>query len=79
MDTVRKLPISVAASCHGPVLRGQLLDDAFTMIRQMAGAPTVPVPGQSLLDEIVAEAMAAAGAAGPKGGEPDSAGSNTRD
>lgn len=57
LDTLRQLPVEVVASCHGPVLRGELLDRAYAMTHAMAGAPVVPAPGQPLLDAILAAAL----------------------
>ena len=45
------------ASAHGPVLRGQQLDDAFDRVRGLAGAPIIPTPGQELLDTLVATTL----------------------
>ncbi len=67
VDAVRALGSTVWASCHGPVLRGERLEQAFEMTRGIAGAPPVPPPGQLLLDQIVAEAMAAAATAAVPG------------
>ncbi len=46
------------ASAHGPVLRGTAITDAFARVRAMAGQPIVQPPGQSLLDELVADLLA---------------------
>jgi flavorubredoxin len=63
LDQLADLPVSVIASCHGPVLRGDAIDDAYAKVRAMAGAPVVPGPGQPVLDGILA-------AAGLHGGVP---------
>lgn len=73
VDAVRQLPISTAASAHGPMLRSDYLDDAFAMVRDMAGQPVPAAPGQPLLDEIVAEAMSAAGDGPPESPPTDDA------
>ena len=51
------MPLTAVASGHGPVLRGDAIDDAFRRVRAMAGAPIAAPPGQSLLDQILAGAM----------------------
>lgn len=60
VDAVAGLSPSAIASCHGPVLRGERLDRAFAMTRNLAGQPPAVTPGQPLLDEIIAAALAAA-------------------
>lgn len=60
VDSVRALKPRIVASCHGPVLRGGYVDDAFEMARGLAGAPMHPVPGQETLDQIIAGVMAGA-------------------
>jgi flavorubredoxin len=57
VDGLQALPLTAVASGHGPVLRGDAIDDAFARVRAMAGAPIVPPPGQPLLDQILAGAM----------------------
>lgn len=59
---VATLPLTAIASCHGPVLRGGFIRDAFAMLHQLAGEPAAQAPGQPTLDAIVAAAMAAAAA-----------------
>ena len=54
VDTVEALSPTVVASAHGPVLRGGHIHDAFDRVRDMAGQPITPPPGQALLDEILA-------------------------
>ncbi|MDI2124625.1 MBL fold metallo-hydrolase [Yinghuangia seranimata] len=56
LDELAALPVKVAASCHGPVLREDGLADAYLKAHAMAGAPVVPAPGQPVLDEILAAA-----------------------
>jgi flavorubredoxin len=48
---------TTVASAHGPVLRGELLDDAFDGLRGLAGAPIIPTPGQELLDALLAPTL----------------------
>jgi hypothetical protein len=49
----------VVASAHGHVLRGDDIHDAFDRVRSMAGQPRMAPPGQSLLDQLLAPAIAA--------------------
>jgi flavorubredoxin len=58
---VEGLGASTVASAHGPVLRGERLDDAFDRLRALAGAPISPTPGQELLDSLLAPTLAEAG------------------
>lgn len=58
LDTLRRQPVDTIASCHGPVLRGAFIDDAYAMTLAMAGAPVVPAPGQPFLDALLATALA---------------------
>lgn len=57
VDEVAALHPEATASAHGPVHRGAAIDAAFTRVREMAGAPIVPPPGQELLDDLVAAAI----------------------
>jgi flavorubredoxin len=57
-DAVEGLGLLAVASAHGPVLTGSSIPDAFDRVRAMAGQPIVPPPGQPLLDELVAAALA---------------------
>jgi flavorubredoxin len=61
LDTVEALGSRTVASAHGPVLRGERLDDAFDRLRSWAGAPIIPTPGQELLDTLLAPTLAEAG------------------
>lgn len=58
IDAVEALGAKTVASAHGPVLRGDRLDDAFDRLRGMAGAPIIPTPGQELLDALLAPTLA---------------------
>jgi flavorubredoxin len=58
---VEALGASTVASAHGPVLRGERLDDAFDRLRALAGLPIIPTPGQELLDSLLAPTLAEAG------------------
>ena len=57
VDSVEALGARTVASAHGPVLRGTQLDDAFDRLRQLAGAPIIPTPGQELLDALLAPTL----------------------
>jgi flavorubredoxin len=57
VDAVETLGARTVASAHGPVLRGELLDDAFDRVRGLAGAPIIPTPGQELLDMLIAPTL----------------------
>jgi len=61
VDAVEALGARTVASAHGPVLRGERLDDAFDRLRALAGAPAIPTPGQELLDALLAPTLATAG------------------
>jgi flavorubredoxin len=64
VDAVEGLGLLAVASAHGPVLSGSAIPDAFERVRAMAGQPIVAPPGQPLLDERVAAALADAAVAG---------------
>ena len=61
VDAVEALGARTVASAHGPVLRGERLDDAFDRLRALAGRPIIPTPGQELLDSLLAPTLAVAG------------------
>lgn len=56
LDELAELPVTVAASCHGPVLRDRALTDAYLQAHAMAAKPAIPAPGQPVLDQILAAA-----------------------
>jgi flavorubredoxin len=60
VDAVEGFGARTVASAHGPVLRGEKLDDAFDRLRGLAGAPIIPLPGQELLDQLIAGTLAEA-------------------
>lgn len=60
VDDLLRLGAKTVASCHGPVLRQGYVSDAFEMARGLAGAKPEPAPGQETLDQIIADALAAA-------------------
>jgi flavorubredoxin len=57
VDAVEAFGARTVASAHGPVLRGEKLDDAFDRLRGLAGAPIIPLPGQELLDQLIANTL----------------------
>jgi flavorubredoxin len=61
VDAVEALGAHTAASAHGPVLRGERLDDAFDRTRTLAAMPIIPTPGQELLDSLLAPTLAEIG------------------
>jgi flavorubredoxin len=63
VDAVERMGATTVASAHGPVLRGERLDDAFDRLRGLAGIPIIPMPGQELLDELIARTLLADAAA----------------
>ncbi|HEX4867164.1 MAG TPA: hypothetical protein VFV32_06005 [Acidimicrobiales bacterium] len=44
------------------MLTGDAVHQAFDVVRDLAGPPRIPGPGQELLDELVAGALAGVGA-----------------
>ena len=62
VDAVEAFGARTVASAHGPVLRGEQLDDAFDRLRGLAGAPIIPTPGQELLDSLIASTLTEAAA-----------------
>ena len=58
VESVRAFGARTVASAHGPVLRGQALQQAFAELQTLAGAPIIPTPGQSLLDELIERMLA---------------------
>jgi flavorubredoxin len=54
VDKVQGLAIKTVACCHSPVIEGRFIDLAFARIRQLPSLPPLDLPGQSVLDQIVA-------------------------
>jgi flavorubredoxin len=54
VDGVQNLDITTVASCHSPVIEGPFIDRAFARIRELPSLAPIPLPDQSVLDEIVA-------------------------
>ena len=54
VDGVAALGMTTVASAHAAVLRGERLQEAFRLVRQVASMDPVPLPGQADLDAILA-------------------------
>ena len=63
VDSVEALGLLAVASAHGPILTGDHIHEAFEIVRDLAGKPIIPAPGQELLDELVAQILAGSTAA----------------
>ena len=62
VDDVEALGLLAVASAHGPIMTGDAIHEAFDMVRDLAGKPIIPAPGQELLDDLVAGILAGAAA-----------------
>jgi hypothetical protein len=60
VDDVEAMGLLAVASAHGPILHGDAIREAFTVVRDLAGRPIVPAPGQNLLDDLVNQMLDAA-------------------
>jgi flavorubredoxin len=54
VDGVQNLDIATVACCHSPVIEGEYIDKAFARIRALPSLDPIPLPDQSVLDQIVA-------------------------
>lgn len=54
VDRLQALGVSAIASAHGPALHGEMIDEAFRLIREVPHLEAPPLPGQGDLDAIVA-------------------------
>jgi flavorubredoxin len=54
VDGVQQLDIQTVASCHSPVLEGPFIERAFARVRELPTIEPIPMPDQSVLDQIVA-------------------------
>jgi len=54
VDRLQDLDIEVIASGHSPVIEGSFIDRAFERIRELPALEPTVLPGQSILDQIVA-------------------------
>ena len=58
--TTESLPLTVVASAHGPVHRGDRIADAFRRTRALAGTAPAEQPGQDVLELLCAMLATAA-------------------
>ena len=54
MHTTESLPITVVASAHGPLHRGDRIADAFRRTRELVGHAPAEQPGQEILELLCA-------------------------
>ena len=54
VDKAQGLDITTIAACHSPVIEGPFIAKAFDRIRELPTLDLPDLPGQSILDEIVA-------------------------
>lgn len=57
VDDVEAMGVLAVASAHGPILTGDGIRRAFDVVRDLAGRPIVPGPGQELLDDLLAQVL----------------------
>lgn len=53
VDSVQALGPSAIASAHGPALHGEMIDEAFRLVREVPHLDAPPLPGQVDLDAMV--------------------------
>ena len=54
VDRVQSLDIATIAACHSPVIEGPFIERAFARVRELPSLDPMPLPDQSVLDQIVA-------------------------
>jgi hypothetical protein len=54
VDRVESLDITTIASCHSPVIEGPLTKKVFDHVRRLPEIDAPPMPGHSVLEEIIA-------------------------
>jgi len=54
VEHVASLEITAIASCHSPTITGSNVERAFQMLRDVIDVPPIDVPGQELLDMMIA-------------------------
>lgn len=54
VERVASMGITTVASCHSPSITGGNVGTAFQMLRDVADVPPIQVPGQDLLDIMIA-------------------------
>jgi flavorubredoxin len=57
VDDVESLGVLAVASAHGPIMTGDAIHQGFDIVRDLAGKPIIPAPGQPLLDELVTQIL----------------------
>jgi flavorubredoxin len=60
LATSASLDVTVVASAHGPILRGERIARAFADTAALAAKPVPPTPDQAVLDMLLAAALPAA-------------------
>lgn len=59
IDRVQALRPSVVATCHGPVVRGEMVDEAFRLTRELPHLEAAAQPAQADLEAMLAQMAAA--------------------
>jgi flavorubredoxin len=54
IDRVQSLPIKTIATCHGPAIRGRMIEEAFAMIREVPRMERYVEPSQRDLEAMLA-------------------------
>lgn len=54
VDRVQSLDIKTIAGCHTPVIEGPFIERAFSRIRELPSLDPPQLPGQSVLDQVIA-------------------------
>ena len=54
VDRVQSLDITTLASCHSPVIEGELIERAFSRVRELPTLDAPMLPDQGVLDQIIA-------------------------
>jgi flavorubredoxin len=54
VDTVQSLDLKTVAGCHTPVLEGEFIEKAFTIVRDFPNTEPPPLPDQTALDQVIA-------------------------
>ena len=57
VDAVAGLPLRSVASAHGAPLRGASIERGLSLLRSLPSMPEAVLPGQSMLDELLAHTM----------------------
>jgi flavorubredoxin len=59
VDAIARTGITTIASCHGPAITGANVARAWELMHEVPSSVADPTPGQPVLDEIIAQALAA--------------------